>query len=734
MDWSDAPARMSPSGARVLLTTGLGSEAIEFTMRKLGDPASRLSGAIAAAALLVTFGCARRVPLPGQAVVGTVGQPGGADGGEAIPDGGGEATGPAVTPRSPTVAACGSFARDPLTATALAHAPDGSRLAAGFQDDRVRIYRLPGGELERTLPRASSPPQGNREPPSRVTHLAFSPDGKLLAVAHDNGASDYRLDTYAVDTGALVSGSSRTAAVNLAFSGDSSLLLVTLDPARVASNRQQQVVNVSVGRVLATFASSQRAAWADSGESVIVFDDSSTAGDGVYTVYFAASGEVTRRGSVAGPALDWRPLDGNDGLSNHALAIVPGSGGSPSQLALFSFSPFDPSPTTRAWLSPGSVIAGQRVDTLPENGGIAVFAGQTVSVLSVDTGTLVRSLSLPSSSFAEAASLAPDGESVVGVDGDRLVEVGSDGSVVGSPFDTRGNQFGPPAILALSGDGQMLASGVAESPRGIWLWNVADRSFGRQLTGAGRSFTGGFSPGNTLFVGADQGASVWKVSDGTMIDTLQFGIQEGFDISVPQPTSAAFSPDGSLIAYGQPTAIEIRRVSDGTTMRSLAVAAPSRALAFSADGALLATSAPELFRVSDGTLVWSKAASSREAPVATGEPYDTVSFTPDGNALLVSQCDYDPWSVFQVTRPICSPPKLVRLSDGATLREYPAGTGARPQLSPDGTWMVAGPDLVDMASGARLPLGVDARFSVFLDATTIAAETTAGDIEVICLH
>ena len=81
-----------------------------------------------------------------------------------------------------------------------------------------------------------------------------------------------------------------------------------------------------------------------------------------------------------------------------------------------------------------------------------------------------------------------------------------------------------------------------------------------------------------------------------------------------------------------------------------------------------------------------------------------------------------------------SPPKLVRLSDGATLREYPAATGVRPRLSPDGTWMVAGPDLVDMTTGGRLPLGVDAQLSVFLDATTIAAETTAGDIDVVCLH
>jgi type IV secretory pathway ATPase VirB11/archaellum biosynthesis ATPase len=73
---------------------------------------------------------------------------------------------------------------------------------------------------------------------------------------------------------------------------------------------------------------------------------------------------------------------------------------------------------------------------------------------------------------------------VVGVDDSRPVQVGSDGTVLGSPFDTRGAHFSSPTVLALSGDGQMLASGVAESGSGIWLWNVADRSFKREPTGA----------------------------------------------------------------------------------------------------------------------------------------------------------------------------------------------------------------------------------------------------------
>jgi hypothetical protein len=149
---------------------------------------------------------------------------------------------------------------------------------------------------------------------------------------------------------------------------------------------------------------------------------------------------------------------------------------------------------------------------------------------------------------------------------------------------------------------------------------------------------------------------------------------------------------------------------------------------------LIATSGPELWRTSDRTRLWSAAGSVHAPPITMLETpaYDTVAFIPDETAMLVSQCTYD-WTPGVDPRPLCSPPKLVRASDGSVLREYPAARGLRPQLSPDGTWMVAGDDLVDLTTGARLALAVGARLSVFVDATTIAAATEGGDIDLVCL-
>jgi WD40 repeat protein len=56
---------------------------------------------------------------------------------------------------------------------ALAYTPDGSRLAAGGQDEGVRVWQVGTGKLERTLERGGA----------AIRALAFGPDGKRLAIA-----------------------------------------------------------------------------------------------------------------------------------------------------------------------------------------------------------------------------------------------------------------------------------------------------------------------------------------------------------------------------------------------------------------------------------------------------------------------------------------------------------------------------------------------------------------------
>jgi WD40 repeat protein len=84
---------------------------------------------------------------------------------------------------------------------ALAFSGDGKLLASGGYDGTVRLWDMPAGKklLDITV---KTPPQPNAPPPPTniVQALAFSPDGKLLAV----GGSDAQIHLFSLPDGKLV--------------------------------------------------------------------------------------------------------------------------------------------------------------------------------------------------------------------------------------------------------------------------------------------------------------------------------------------------------------------------------------------------------------------------------------------------------------------------------------------------------------------------------------------------
>jgi WD40 repeat protein len=177
-------------------------------------------------------------------------------------------------------------------------------------------------------------------------------------------------------------------------------------------------------------------------------------------------------------------------------------------------------------------------------------------------------------------------------------------------------------------------------------------------------------PGSILAFSPDRRLSVMttrlvRVSDGMVVRRF-----------APEASSAAFSPDGAILALGSfDGAVRLVRVSDGVLLRTLqGHTAWVNAVAFSPDGTTLASGSWDntvrLWRVSDG-------ASLRTLPGHTGF-VNSVAFSPDGTTLASGSSD--------------STVRLWRVSDGASLRTLPGHTGSVNSVafSPDGTRLASG--------------------------------------------
>ena len=93
----------------------------------------------------------------------------------------------------------------------LAFSPDGEQLAAGGYDARLRVWEVSTGKKLLDVPAQPAKPKGGMEEPASAIHaLAFSPDGKELAV----GCADARVHVFAVaDSKLLRSLAGHTSAV-----------------------------------------------------------------------------------------------------------------------------------------------------------------------------------------------------------------------------------------------------------------------------------------------------------------------------------------------------------------------------------------------------------------------------------------------------------------------------------------------------------------------------------------
>jgi len=198
--------------------------------------------------------------------------------------------------------------------------------------------------------------------------------------------------------------------------------------------------------------------------------------------------------------------------------------------------------------------------------------------------------------------------------------------------------------IAFSPDGQFIVS-VADDPQGqtVRIWGVPDGSLVQNLIGPSTASSVAFSPdGRILAVG---GLAGWPNGIIWLHDTITWNPIRELPAPGQNVTALAFSPDGlTLVSGGTDGNIRFWQVSNGALLKTLYYARQANSIAFSPDGALLAsvfcTSTNAYGCTKGGIVVWRL--SDGVVLQQFNDLAESVAFSPDGQLLVSGSGNNDP--------------------------------------------------------------------------------------------
>jgi WD40 repeat protein len=325
------------------------------------------------------------------------------------------------------------------------------------------------------------------------------------------------------------------------------------------------------------------------------------------------------------------------------------------------------------------------------------------------------------------------GGGIFGLTGDPQDPLATPDSTYPSP----GGSGFPIASVAISGDGQWLATGAMDGEQSTIVWNFPGRKVQRTLPAGYRTSTVTFTADSRDVV------RVWDEVDAFSIATGEQAWQSLPSPSVPEAGGlrwfGAVSPAGDRMATNFGTGVTIFSTTDPNATTQLNVGQTYAALAFSPDGQTLATSGPMLWRVSDGQRLWpSDRLPTSPAPATSGDAElvdNWVTFSPDGTLILVSRFSSDGVNWLNDFQSYQTVTRIYRASDGALVRDMGTSLRRRPAFSADGAWIVAGSVVYPRLSGAPVQLSPASVFdsvSAFAPDGTIAVGGTDGVTRLFC--
>ena len=498
-----------------------------------------------------------------------------------------------------------SKAQPSIRVASVAYSPDGKTLAVGLAGGAIKLWDMRDGKLLHTL-------QGHD---SWANSVVFTPDGNTLA----SGSSDRTVKLWDARSGKLL----RT------FKGHSNTVLsVTFAPdgETLASGAWDDTIKLwdaSSGELLRTLKGHT-----DSVRSVAFAPDGKTLASGSWDetikLWHASSGELLRT------------LEGHtDAIRSVAFA--------PNGDKLASGSHDN---TVKLW----DASSGESLRTLrghADNVVSVAFApdGQTLASGSWDntvklwhakSGELERTLKRHTNRVHSLA-FAHDGKTLASGSWDNTVKLWDAASgelqlsIAQHALDHKDQgHSGLLRSVAYSPDGQTLAS--SSDDHTIKLWNVGNGELLRTLEGhTSEVDTVAFSPdGTTLASGSrDKTIKLWHARSGELLQTL-----EGHSSDV---YSVAFAPDGNTLASGaRDKTIKLWDASSGDILQTLRGHTNTVfSVAFAPDSQTLASGSADdtiqLWNVGSGELLQTLEGHS--------EPVKSVAFNPDGSTLASGSWD-----------------------------------------------------------------------------------------------